>query len=240
VFLLNRPSTFAPATPTSIILRTEAAEPVTLPTSRPTFTAEPEPAVAPGFKDDFEQQLAEGWTWLAEDPARWSISETPGWLQILASDASFDGPSFPTNVLVREPPAGDFEAITLVRFDPASNFQFAGLVVFQDKGNVLQFVHGFCDLPETCVGKGIYFDNFEGGYIVANHKVAISNSEIYLRIRRVGNTYIGSYSEDGENWITVGEHAREFSKVQIGLLADQSSTAIPALFDFFHLISQTQ
>ena len=201
----------------------------------PTFT--PQNVIVPdhAFRDEFEDQLADGWTWLAEDQARWSLREVPGKLQIMASDASFDGPSFPTNVLLREAPAGDFEITTSFRFTPTSNFQFAGLVVFQDKANVLQFGRAFCDLPGSCVGDGIYFDNFEGGFIINNHKATISGSDIYLRLQRVGTTYTGFYSEDGENWITLGEHIRDLAQVRVGLMAAQAAQELPAAFDYFTL-----
>ena len=201
----------------------------------PTFTPQ-NPAVAGNnFTDNFENQLGEGWTWMAEDPARWSLTEVPGWLQIIASDASFDGPSFPTNVLLRNPPEGDFEITTLLRFSPTSNFQFAGLLVFQDKGNALQFGRAFCDLANTCVGDGIYFDHFQDGFIQSNHKASIDGSEIHLRLQRVGATYTGYYSQDGENWTPIGEHTREFTQIQIGLMAAQAPEQIPALFDYFRL-----
>jgi serine/threonine protein kinase len=230
--------TASPTIPPTIAL-TDTPALVSLPTATqaPTSTAQSKPSPASEFRDDFDAQLAEGWTWLAEDPARWSLTEAPGWLQITASDASFDGPSFPTNILLREAPAADFEITTLLRFAPTSNYQFAGLVVFQDKANVLQFGHAFCDLADTCVGDGIYFDNFEGGFIVDNYKAATSNSDIYLRLLRVGNTYTGYYSEDGENWTAMGEHVRDFSQARIGLMAAQAAEQISAAFDYFTLAS---
>ena len=203
------------------------------PTSPPQNASVPENS----FNDEFENQLAEGWTWLAEDQARWSLTEVPGWLQIMASDASFDGPSFPTNILLREAPAGDFEITTLLRFTPTSNFQFAGLVVFQEKANVLQFGRAFCDLADSCVGDGIYFDNFEGGFIVDNHRAAIGGPEVHLRLRRVGNTYTAYFSEDGENWVTLGEHIRDLSQARVGLMAAQAAESIPASFDYFTITS---
>lgn len=230
----------APVTPTN----PSTLEPAFTPTSMPTRLSSPtsillsptvQSDVMPpnGFRDEFEGQLADGWTWMAEDQERWSLSESPGWLQILASDASFDGPSFPTNVLVRDAPAGDFELTTLVKFVPSSNFQFAGLVVFQDKGNVLQFGRAFCDLADSCVGDGIYFDNLEDGIIVGNHKVSISSSEIFLRLQRVGATYTGYYSEDSEHWTVLGEYTRDFSSVRVGVMAAQAAEEIPAQFDYF-------
>jgi hypothetical protein len=204
--------------------------PITVsPTSDPPNTALP----GNSFRDEFENQLGAGWTWLAEDRARWSLTQVPGWLQILASDASFDGPSFPTNLLLREPPEGDFEMTTLLQFAPTSNFQFGGLVVFQDKANVLQFGRAFCDLADSCVGDGIYFDNFEGGFIVANHKAAFRGSQIYLRLRRVGTTYTAYFSEDGDKWIMLGEHTRDLSPVRVGVMAAQAEEEIPAGFDYF-------
>jgi hypothetical protein len=242
--MMNRSNTPATAIVTSTTFPTTTS--TTIPTGTPALVitpTDPWPTFTPqnpaisgnNFTDNFENQLGEGWTWLAEDPARWSLSEEPGWLQIIASDASFDGPSFPTNILLRNSPEGDFEITTLLRFSPTSNFQFAGLLVFQDKGNALQFGRAFCDLADTCVGDGIYFDHFQDGYIQSNHKASIDGSEIHLRLKRIGNTYTGFYSQDGENWTPIGEHIREFSQLQVGLMAAQAAEQIPALFDYFRL-----
>ena len=222
--------------PTVPVMDTPALE--SMPAALPANTQQSITMAESTFRDEFDRQLAEGWTWLAEDPARWSLTGELGWLQIIASDASFDGPSFPTNILLRNPPEGDFEITTLLRFSPTSNFQFAGLLVFQDKGNALQFGRAFCDLADTCVGDGIYFDNFQDGFIQANHKASINGSEIHLRLQRVGNTYTGYYSQDGVNWTPIGEHTREFSQIQIGLMAAQAAEDIPALFDYFRLTSK--
>ena len=202
----------------------------------PSLTPVPptEPLSAENFQDDFAGQLAEGWTWLGEDPAKWSLSTVDGSLQIIASDASFDGPYLPTNILLRDAPTGDFEIVTALHFAPTSNFQAAGLVVFQDQGNVLQFSRAFCDVVNACVGDGVYFDNFENGSVTgSNYHIAFHGSVIYLRLRREGNTYTGYYSEDGQNWIATGEHVRDFTQVQVGLIAAQSQTEIPAVFDYF-------
>jgi beta-xylosidase len=186
------------------------------------------------FQDDFAGHLAEGWTWLAEDPSKWSLSAVDGSLQIMASDASFDGPYLPTNILLRDAPSGDFEITTALHFTPTSNYQAAGLVVFQDQGDALQLSHAFCDSVNACVGDGIYFDNFENGSTTgSNYHIAFHGSTVYLRLQREGNTYTGYYSEDGQNWIITGKHVRDFSQVQVGLIAAQSQTAIPAVFDYF-------
>jgi serine/threonine protein kinase len=233
--MLNKRSTPI-ANPTIAITDTSApiSSPTSLPTALATSTSPIEIAPGQAFTDPFENQLAEGWTWLAEDPAKWSLSAVPGWLQIMVADASFDGPRVPPNILLREPPAGDFEITTALQFEPTSNFQFAGIVVFQDDDNVLQFGRAFCELPDICPGEGIYFDNFENGSITGSSPmISIDIPVLYLRLQRVGIAYTGYYSEDGENWIRLGEHDRDFSQVRVGLMAAQSAEEIPALFDFF-------
>jgi hypothetical protein len=226
-----------PLAATSLPTHINTSAPTNSPVPSPSFTATVEISSIPSFKDDFVGQLAEGWTWLAENPEKWSLSAVNGSLQIIASDASFDGPALPPNILVRKPPPGDFEITTSLQFSPTSDFQIAGLVIFQDQGNVLQFGRGFCDLADLCVGDGIYFDNFENGSIQGNSfHTPFHESVTYLRLRRNGSTYTSFYSKDGENWIMLGEFTREFSQVQVGVMAAQAEKPSPATFDFFTMI----
>ena len=221
-------NTAAPVIPTS----SPANSPI--PFSSPTALTPTEITLGGTFHDDFDGQLAEGWTWLAEDPAKWSLTAVDGQLQILASDSSLDGPALPYNILVRNAPTGDFEITTSLQFAPTSNYQVAGIIVFQDQSNALQFGRAFCDVPGACVGDGIYFDNFENGSVMgSNYRTAYRGEVVYLRLQRTGNAYSGYFSENGEQWTKVGEHVRDFSQVRVGLIAAQAPTPIPALFDYF-------
>jgi serine/threonine protein kinase len=234
----NVPATIVTSTAASTIPVTDTSVPVISPTSLQTST--PPEAAAPANRshDDFEYELGEGWTWLAENPEKWSLSEVPGWLLIMATDANIGGPTLPENILLREAPPGDFEITTLLQFTPTSNFQFAGLVVFQDDRNVLQFGRAFCELPDTCAGSGIYFDNVENGSITGSSPmISMDSPVIYLRLQRVGTTYTGYYSEDGEKWTLLGEQIRDLSQVRVGLMAAQAPQEIPATFDFFTMTS---
>lgn len=225
-----------PASPNATNIVTKASVPIINSPAPSVASAPPTelPISVESFQDDFTGQLADGWTWLEEDPTKWSLSAVDGSLQILASDASFDGPYLPLNILLRDAPSGDFEISTALHFTPTSNFQAAGLVVFQEQGNVLQLSRAFCDVVNTCVGDGIYFDNFENGSSTgSNYHVAFQGSVIYLRLVREGNTYTGYYSEDGQNWVMTGKHTHEFSQARIGLVAAQAPTEIPAVFEYF-------
>jgi branched-chain amino acid transport system substrate-binding protein len=228
---LNRNNTPAPSTTSAVI---NTAVPVNSPVPSLTSPATVEITTGEIFRDDFDGQLAEGWTWLAEDPSKWSLSTVNGALQIIASDASLDGPNLPPNILLRDAPAGDFEITTSLRFEPTSNFQFAGLILFQDNGNVLQFGRAFCDLSNTCIGDGVYMDSVENGsFVGSNYQTPFNGTVIYLRLQRVENIYSGYFSEDGEQWTKTGEHVRDFGQIRVGLIAAQAPTEIPAVFDYF-------
>jgi len=228
-----------PLSPSATIIVTKESVAVNSPTPVSSASSAPPTEIslsAENFQDNFAGQLAEGWTWLEEDPAKWSLSAVDGSLQIMVSDASFDGPYLPLNILLREAPAGDFEISTALHFAPTSNYQAAGLVVFQDQGDVLQLSRAFCDIVNSCTGDGVYFDNFENGSVTgSNFNTPFQGEIIYLRLRREGNTYTGYYSTDGENWTMLGTHTRDFSPIRVGLVAAQASAQIPAIFDYFSM-----
>lgn len=227
------PATAAISTATIPASPTDTRVPVASATTAPPVEVS---STVESFRDEFEGQLADGWTWLYEDSSKWSLSAVEGSLQIMVSDASIDGPFPPLNILLRDVPTGDFEITTSLRFTPTTNFQFAGFIVFQDTKNVLQFGRAFCDVVNACVGDGIYFDTFQDGSIAgSNYATPFSGDPIYLRLERKGNTYTGYYSEDGQNWTMTGSHTRELTQAKMGLLAAQSSTSIPAVFDYFTL-----
>jgi serine/threonine protein kinase len=227
----NIPPTSLPAANTSTSI-TIASTSTSIPSPQPT----PEIASETGFTDNFDGQLADGWDWINEDPANWSLSAVPGYLQINAADASLDGPTEIPNILVHYTDAQKFEATTHLRFNPSSNFQFAGFIIVQDGSNALQFGRGFCDYQNLCAGNGLYFDNItDSVFSTDNFKIAFSDEEAYLRLTRDGNLYTAYYSTDGETWIEVGKHRHDFTSVYVGLTAAQAPAPIAAQFDFFTL-----
>jgi hypothetical protein len=231
---LNRGAAIPPPTSTAMPI-IGANPPTATPRAVPTSTTPPE--LPPGviFSDDFESQLVEGWVWEAEDPTRWSLSEVPGSLVLTTTDP-------PANILLRDAPAGDFDITTQLRFAPTTDFQFAGLLIFHDEGNSLQFGHAYCDVSDTCVGDGLYFDKIENGAFAADSfKTAFGGPVVYLRIRKEGNTYSAYYSANldviGDPWTKAGEYAMELSPIRVGVWAGQAQEELDAAFDYF-LISE--
>jgi beta-xylosidase len=188
------------------------------------------------FRDDFQEVLASGWTWQNEDPSHWNLAEVPGSLRIVLQDGGVNWGNPAKNVLLRQAPAGKFEIATLVHFTPNSNFQIAGLVIYQDDANVLHFGRAFCDRPDVCTGNGIYFDSAVSGEASPqNFPTNVANpSTAYLKVRREGATYTGYYSEDGTNWMVVGQHSNPLNPLRVGLIAAQAIEAeTTADFDYF-------
>ena len=192
-----------------------------------------------GDYDEFEGAFTLPWTWRDENPAKWSFTQRPGYLRLYA--APYDGGG--ANILLT-PVSGDFVATTRVLFEPGANFQAAGLTLFIEAGIRVNFVRAYCDFIPPCVGNGIYFDYIEEGSAVGENfatEVAVKD-EAYLRLERIGDTLIGSYSEDGLNWTVIGTHNLSpfFASPRIGLFAgqdpDKSDLDIPADFDYFELV----
>lgn len=212
------------------------ALPATLPASGETVATSSTP-----WTDDFSSTSLESrWSWIREDPTRWSLSARPGFLR-LTTQRNFSNIN---NLLVQNMPVGDYELETRVLFAPSENYQIAGLLVYQDDSNFLTLGRAFCDTPPPqCVNNGIYFDRIEGG-VFSNYAMTIPVSgEAYLKLIRQGKVYTGYVSTDGINWTMVGAHTVTITPTKIGLKASnqiQGTTEISADFDFFTLIDHSE
>ncbi len=181
--------------------------------------------------------LHPAWSWINENPARWSLTQAPGSLRIMTNVGSLGA----ENLLVMSAPSGDYTVSTRVRFDPLMNFQMAGLVFWQEEGTHLVFGLAQCSLgPPACVGKGIYFDRSEGGeFIGSNFATATELTDVYLKVERSGATYTGYYSSNGVAWTLVGTHTVSpgvrLDRIGLGAGNDVHELIIPADFDFYKL-----
>ena len=188
------------------------------------------------FRDDFDDNLGPGWQWLREAPNNWSLTAVPGSLQINVDGGQITDETM-TNLLLRAAPAGNFQMETKITFSPRANFQFAGLIIYESPPNLIQAGRAFCDLPDVCVGDGLYVDYYNNGsFVTPNFAAAYPESAVYLRLVRQGDTYTFQSSADGSEWILRGGTVSSMKPLQIGLAAGQNTTdIIPALFDYFEV-----
>ena len=190
------------------------------------------------FRDDFDGNLGPGWQWLREAPNNWSLTAVPGALQINVDGGEVSDETM-KNLLLRAVPPGNFQMETKVTFSPTADFQFAGLIIYESPSNLIQAGRAFCDLPDVCVGDGLYVDYYNNGsFVTPNFAAAYPESEVYLRLLRQDDTYTFQSSADGNEWILRGGTVSSMTPLQIGLAAGQNtSSMIPALFDYFEVQS---
>ncbi len=228
------------ATSTSLPTATQPAPTVTptltatqpAPTVTPTLTATP--TEIPIFWDDFSGELLPGWSWIRENDALWSLDSEPGYLRIVLT-----GDRPPRNLLVRDVTHQNFQIMTHVRFKPTSNYQFAGLLVYQDDETMLSLGRAYCDTRNFCVGNGIYFDASQNGqYLGKNFGTDTqSEEEAYLRMDKNGTKFTGYYSENGTDWMMIGEHEVSIIDPQVGLItANSFIVGMTAYFDYFTVV----
>ncbi len=89
------------------------------------------------FKDDFKGKLAEGWTWVREDPSGWRVTERG--LEIRIRPGNMWGPSNNAkNVLVRpvpDPAKQPLEVSVIVTNQPTEQYEQVDLVWYYDDGH---------------------------------------------------------------------------------------------------------
>lgn len=221
------PATQAPTQPPTQVPTDTPLPPTETPLPSPTLTETPYPV----FWDDFNAEFQPGWSWIRENDALWSLDSEPGYLRIVLQCAR---PA--RNLLVRDVDSDNFQITTHVLFEPTSNFQFAGLLVYQDDKNMASFGRAFCNVKGTCVGNGIYFDLTQDGQMQGSNFATDTKlkDEAYLRLDKTGSHFSGYYSEDGSNWMLIGEHDAEMLDPKVGLItANSCVVGQVALFDYF-------
>ena len=204
----------------------------------PIATVEPSPTPDPLiFKDDFEGSLGEGWNWTKENKKTWSLTNNPGWLEIMARSGKIGNGDL-SNILLRPIPEGNFEIETQMNFKPISDYQIAGLLIYESAANYLLFGRAFCDSPDFCANDGFYMDlSTDGNLDGQNFATPAEKTEIsFLRLRGEANLYTAYASHDGQEWKLIGEKSSEMKPMFIGLMAGQSLSAPqPAQFDYFEV-----
>ena len=200
----------------------------------PTSTATEE---ATFHRDDFNGTLASAWIWQNEDPDNWNMNSEPGWLEITVSSGHVTSGAY-SNLLLRPAPAGGFQVETAVKIVPVADFQFAGLIIYETDSDFIQAGRAYCDDPGTCIGEGLYLDNYvDSTFQPPNYGTPYDSGElVYLRLQRQNDVYTFFASPDGSEWTEIGQHQNEMDPLFIGLIAAQNtSSPIPALFDYFEV-----
>jgi len=166
-----------------------------------------------GFDDEFSSPSLD-WRWSWVDPNGDSSFEySYGRLRISLTNGGHDlypGSNLAAPRMVQSI-YGNFTVITQVSTDPTHVYQGAGLLAWWDSSN-------FVRLEREVLGVSMHWNN--SGVYDGIPAIATSDTTLYLRLVRSGNTFTGSFSTDGESWTDVGAVESEFWSVPlVGLTA---------------------
>ena len=194
--------------------------------------------------DQFEGALSSSWMWINEDPAHWTLSEAPGSLRIVSHEGVISaGLQDAQNVLVRGAPDTHFDIMTKVAFAPDGNYQNASIFIRLEDDSVLSLSRGYCQEGESpyCVGSGIYFNGPEP--YCQESGVPISADTVTLMLRKAGNSYIGYYYLEGDDWVEVSRCSSTMlaEPLDVGLTVTTGDPDVPPIaadFDFFALVER--
>ncbi|GIX06578.1 MAG: hypothetical protein KatS3mg115_0981 [Candidatus Poribacteria bacterium] len=189
------------------------------------------------FHDEFSgEQLDPRWRW--EDPrghGQWSARQ--GYLQMnvapgvdLWHGANFDAPRLIRRI------QGDFAIETRIPVTPQLK-EHGGLLVWKDRDNFLRLEK--TSGPHAFNGDVRFERHYRGGYQLVGRGPGLKNAkQVYLRLERFGNRFLGYASEDAVNWLYVGEAIAPMrDPVWVGLhaLCPGSIPPTETRFDYFRI-----
>jgi hypothetical protein len=191
------------------------------------------------LEDDFSgPTLNPRWHWVREDPAHWSLTEAPGYLRILTQSGDITAGANTAPLVLQSLQAftsKDFDLQTRIVMTPAAGSQQGGLVIYSDDDNYVKLTYAYLGGPK------FEFTGEIGGVPQSLQVPAPAGvNDFYLRITKLGNTYMAYHSGDGLAWTPIGtQQGPGFSPLEVGLLAfngvNGTSTEIPADFDLFRI-----
>ncbi|MFS0722526.1 right-handed parallel beta-helix repeat-containing protein [Paenibacillus sp. 1P07SE] len=193
----------------------------------------PEPEFVVGESDEFESdELHPQWNWVRENPAKWSLTESPGQMRIVSEPGDIvNGQATARNILLTGAPEGDWTIETRMDGKPTSQWSQGGLIVYESDQTYFRLTRLY--------GSGNQFQFTRQIQGVRQHVEVpdtIASTVSYLRIVKEGNTYTAYYSADGDSytqlWTT---QTADLVQPKIGLIVC-AGTGLTADFDYFRII----
>ena len=182
-----------------------------------------------GFKsvnDEFEgTTLGEQWSWVRENNANWSLSESPGHLVITSQKGDIQGASNNAENILLQNANTDWTIESKIEFSrrPTKTDQQGGLVAYQDDDNYVKLVYnnarkGFMDSDELIE---LYVETHGSQYSAANiNTIGLLNDNytIVFKLEKKGSNYNAYYSIGGKSFEFLGSTDAVLSNVKAGLI----------------------
>ncbi|MDR1156777.1 MAG: hypothetical protein LBK75_00500 [Oscillospiraceae bacterium] len=165
--------------------------------------------------EDFHgSSLNEKWSVVRENAAAWDLTSNPGSLTITSEAGDLRGTANTAkNIILQEAPAGDWVIESKVNFSrrPMVNNEQGGIIVYLDDqnylmlawkmrattGNLQQGTHAVEFLREQGGTQTSHLNYYKD---VSERAAGVDRDQIWLRIEKKGNTYLGYFSNNGKDW----------------------------------------
>ncbi|MCX5768939.1 MAG: hypothetical protein NTZ09_01505 [Candidatus Hydrogenedentes bacterium] len=134
------------------------------------------------FQDTFKGKLADGWSWLREDPADWRA--TPDGLEIRLRPGDANSVK---NALLRQIPKADgkvaIEVTVTSLSEPTEQYEQAGITLYHEDKPAFKLVH----------------ERVDGKLVVVPGKVPAEKLAVRLRLIVGGGRFIAQFRQQGED-----------------------------------------
>ncbi len=155
------------------------------------------------FREDFNGRLAEGWSWLREDPKGWRVVERGLELRVQPGNM-WGAANNARNVLVRSAPnpaEGEVEVSVNVTNQPTAQYEQVNLVWYYDDGHMVKLGQELVD-GKLCIVMGREAADKTRTIAI----VPLKSFAVRLRFRVTDLRISGDFRPlDSEHWQTAGE-----------------------------------
>ncbi|HBE76984.1 MAG TPA: hypothetical protein DDW65_04270, partial [Firmicutes bacterium] len=199
-----------------------------------------------GSSDEFSgSTLGSQWSWVREDPTKWSLTNNPGFMTITPQTGDLNTTTNTAKNILLQNAFGDWTMESKLVFSimPHAQYQQGGIIAYQDDNNYLKVDW------EYYSANTLRFNviSESGGtvttpFYVTNPAVN-SPYNVWFRMVKSANNYSIYYSLDGNTFALIGSTSVTLSNIRAGLIAYNrtgTSTDLNVMFDYFHLTNTSE
>lgn len=175
--------------------------------------------IGAAYSDDEFDSTTLNQVWIWDDPSKeceWSLTEVPGWLQIICAPGEHDVWDFrgPGPMMLAKAPEGNYSVETHIRISVFPDNSYAGLVVIGSEGLGNPKFIGPWGLWRLEVGPKVNWSfAIKGGANEAFARPPGIPDEAYLKLAKVGDDWECYYKEkEGDDWELIGTGTMDIGK----------------------------
>ena len=195
------------------------------------------------FTTATEEELFSTWSIVRENAEKWSLGENGLTIGTEYGDLYMNYTNNAKNLFMQNAP-GDWEVETSIELSalPSQNYQQVALIAYQDDDNYLKLGYQ----GNNSGKKAVEINIEQNGTFrdTAPFSQSVETTKLWLRLKKAGDTYTGSYSTDGVVFTELGTQTWPLEDVKLVLTANNGTGTgageIQATFKDFTVLSSGQ